>query len=106
MPPNSALITPRRFATLVAALASLLSSPAFARGPVVTCEPAGNTRPICEFKNPEDMVLLPGNAAILIGEYETSAEDHSGGLVLFNLETEALKVVFRGGEAAALDRFP
>jgi hypothetical protein len=64
------LITPRRFATLVAATA------------------------------------LAGNAAILIGEYETRAEDHSGGLVLFNLETEALKVVFRGGEAAALDRFP
>jgi len=110
MPPNSALITPRRFATLVAAtaltLASLLSSPAFARGPVVTCEPAGNTRPICEFKNPEDMVPLPGNAAIQIGKYGTSAEDHCGGLVLFNLEFEARKVVFRGGEAAALDRFP
>ena len=70
MPPNSALITPRWFETLVAATA------------------------------------LAGNAAILIGEYETRAEDHSGGLVLFNLETEALKVVFRGGEAAALDRFP
>jgi hypothetical protein len=109
MPPNSALITPRRFATLVAAtaltLASLLSSPAFARGPVVTCEPAGNTRPICEFKNPEDMVPLPGNAAIQIGKYGTSAEDHCGGLVLFNLEFEARKVVFRGGEAAALERF-
>jgi len=50
-------------------------------------------------------VPLPGNAAILIGEYGTSAEDHSSGLVLSNLETEARKVVFRGGEAAALDRF-
>lgn len=69
MPPNSALITPRWFATLVAATA------------------------------------LAGNAAILIGKYGTSAEDHSGGLVLFNLETAALKVVFPGGEAAALDRF-
>lgn len=104
MRPDSASITSGWPLMLLAmiALATLVSDPAIARGPVLTCEPSGNARPICAFKNPEDMVPLPGNAAILIGEYGTSAEDHSGGLVLFNLETETREVVFRGGEDAAI----
>ena len=69
--------------------------------PIIECEPKDNARPICGFTNPEDIVALPGDKVILIGEYGTSAEDHSGGLVTFNLETEAKQTVFRGGENQA-----
>ncbi len=61
------------------------------------CSALGNARPICTFTNPEDMVPLPGNQALLIGEYGTSAEDHAGGLVVFDLESEARETVYIGG---------
>ncbi len=70
-------------------------------GPIIACEPKDNARPICGFTNPEDIVALPGDQVILIGEYGTSAEDHSGGLVTLNLETEEKQTVFRGGEKEA-----
>ncbi|MHA7840070.1 MAG: SMP-30/gluconolactonase/LRE family protein [bacterium] len=70
-------------------------------GPIGDCEPEGNARPICGFTNPEDMVALPGDQAILIGEYGRSAEDHSGGLVVFTLEDEQRRVVFEGGDSTA-----
>lgn len=71
-------------------------------GPIVACEPVANARPICRFENPEDMVPLPGGEALLIGEYGRSAEDHSGGLVLFTLADEQVETVFRGGERPAV----
>ncbi len=74
----------------------------FAIGTIVECEAVGPARPICEFTNPEDMVALPGDRAILIGEYGQSADDHSGGLVVFDLESEKRTVVFRGGEKPAV----
>jgi len=70
-------------------------------GPIIACEAKDNARPICGFTNPEDIVPLPGDQAVLIGEYGTSAEDHSGGLVTLNLETEEKQTVFRGGEKEA-----
>lgn len=80
---------------------ALLCAPAFAAEPSAGCEPKGNARPICAFTNPEDMVPLPGNRAILIGEYGASADDHSGGLVLFELASEARRTLYRGGESEA-----
>ncbi len=62
------------------------------------CAPVGATRPICGFTNPEDMVPLPGNEALLIGEYGTDAGDHAGGLVLFDLATETRRTAWRGGD--------
>ena len=41
--------------------------------PIIDCVPKGNARPICGFSNPEDIVALPGDQAILIGEYGASA---------------------------------
>ena len=64
------------------------------------CTPLGPARPVCGFTNPEDMVPLPGSRAILIGEYGQNAEDHAGGLVIFDLETESKTVAYRGGDAA------
>ena len=65
------------------------------------CGRAGAARALCGFTNPEDMVPLPGDEALLIGEYGQSADDHSGALVVFDLATESRTVVYRGGEAAA-----
>lgn len=77
------------------------SSPEETVGPILDCEAKGNARPICTFTNPEDMVPLPGGQAILVGEYGESATDHAGGLVIFELESDAVRTVFRGGEALA-----
>ncbi len=96
--PSSVLSSPLALAILL----TFAASSALAGGPVLDCEPSGNARPICEFTNPEDMVPLPGNEAILIGEYGTTALEHSGGLVVFALETEKRTTIFRGGESAAI----
>ena len=64
------------------------------------CEAIGPARPICGFTNPEDIVALPGGRALLIGEYGQSAHE-SGGLVVFDLETEERTVVYRGGHDEA-----
>lgn len=80
---------------------SLACSQAFAAGPITECESKGNARPICTFTNPEDMVPLPGDQAILIGEYGASAQEHSGGLVVFELDSEKRHTVYRGGEGKA-----
>lgn len=75
----------------------LLGSPALDAEPIVDCVPKGNARPICEFSNPEDMVALPGDQAILIGEFGFSAEV-PGRLVVFELESEEQHTVYRGGQ--------
>ena len=80
---------------------AVTATPPAQAGPIIDCEPKDNARPICGFTNPEDIVALPGDKVILIGEYGTSAEDHSGGLVTLNLETEEKLTVFRGGENEA-----
>lgn len=71
-----------------------------ASGPILDCIAKDNARPICAFKNPEDMVVLPGNRALIIGEYGNSAEEHSGALVLFDLATEKTTALFRAGSEA------
>jgi len=63
------------------------------------CEAKGPVRAICGFQNPEDLVALPGGAAILVSEYGAMEGDRPGDLALFVLETEARRVVFRGGDA-------
>ena len=87
--------------TLVVPLAlGVFASPAHAGGPVTDCVPKGNARPICIFSNPEDMVPLPGNEALLIGEYGDRSDGHAGELGLFELKTEVRRTVFRGGQDA------
>ena len=65
---------------------------------VIDCTAKGNARPICEFTNPEDIVALPGDEAILIGEYGASAAV-SGRLVVFELESEKQHTVYRGEQS-------
>lgn len=75
----------------------LLSVQASQAEAIIDCAPKGNARPICDFKNPEDMVVLPGNQAILLGEYGHSRAV-PGALVVFELESEKQYTVFRGGQ--------
>ncbi len=79
---------------------SAQAAAAAARGPILDCVPKDNARPICGFTNPEDMVVLPGNGALIIGEYGGSAEEHNGALILFDLESEKTTSLFRAGSQA------
>ena len=83
-------------------LCLLAAAPGSVAEPISDCEAKGNARPICSFTNPEDIVSLPGNRALLIGEYGASAEDHSGGLVIFELDSETRRTIYRGGEGKAV----
>ena len=97
-----ALLTLSSF--LACSSAPLASDPAATAGAALAeataedCTPDGPARPVCGFTNPEDMVVLPGDEALLIGEYGTNAEEHSGGLVLFELATEQRTMLWSGGD--------
>jgi len=67
--------------------------------PVSDCVPEGRARPICIFQSPEDLVALPGDAAILVSEFGGMEGEHGGALSLFVLESEERRVLFRGGDA-------
>ena len=76
----------------------LLGGQALQAEPIYDCVTGkNNARPICGFKNPEDMVALPGNQAILLGEYSHTAAV-PGRLVLFELESEKQHTLYRGGQ--------
>jgi len=89
-------------AVLLCVAATMAAAPSLADGPVTDCVARDNARPICTFSNPEDMVPLPGNQALLIGQYGEAGSGHSGGLVVFELESEEVRSVFRGGAEAAV----
>lgn len=63
--------------------------------PVSDCEPEGAARPICGFHNPEDLVVLPGEQALLTSEMVVGG----GSIALFELASEQRRVLFRGGDA-------
>lgn len=93
----------RPFSLALATLSALvLSTHAAQAQPIIDCDPIGNARPICGFSNPEDIVALPGNQAILIGEYGASSEV-SGRLLVFELESEKQHTVFQGGHGGAAE---
>jgi len=88
----------RPFFLAFAALAAVLLGTQVSQAePIIDCEPEGNARPICGFSNPEDMVALPGDQAILIGEYGASAAA-TGRLLVLELDSEKQHTVFRGGQ--------
>jgi hypothetical protein len=63
---------------------------------VTSCEPVGSATPICGFKNPEDLVALPGGEAILVSEFGAMEGDTPGGLALLVLPTEERREPLRG----------
>jgi hypothetical protein len=95
---------PTGFAALLLCLVLIGPRTAWAGAPVTDCVAKANARPICIFRNPEDMVALPGDQALIIGEYGQTAADHSGELALFVLETEERRTLYRGGDMPSVAR--
>ena len=97
-------------ACLSAVLSAFLLSPALMTGcsdlasekaelqAILGCDSQGNAHPICGFSNPEDLAPLPGDQALLVSEYGGNEGQHPGGLVLFAIESEERRVLFRGGD--------
>ena len=81
---------------------SLLGAQVTQAQAIIECEPKGDARPICGFSNPEDMVALPGDEAILIGEYGASAAA-TGRLLVLELESEEQHTLFRGGQGGTAE---
>ena len=71
--------------------------------PVTGCDAVANATPICGFQNPEDLVALPGDEAILVSEYGSMEGDKPGALAVYVRATEQKTVVFRGGQASTPD---
>lgn len=86
------------FSSFVVALQALIP-PSLHADEIVDCVPKDNARPICKFKNPEDMVVLPGEEAILVGQYASVAKEPVE-LVIFDLATESTYPVYNGGQSA------
>lgn len=66
--------------------------------PVLSCEPVGDARPLCGFQNPEDLVVLPGGASLLVSEFGGMQGEHAGALSRLDLATEMRSVLYRGGD--------
>ena len=87
----------RIFFLVLTAAALLTCTQALQAAAIIECDAKDNARPICGFSNPEDIVALPGNEAILIGEYGAS-EAVTGRLLVLELDSEQQTTVYRGGQ--------
>ncbi|MCH2171426.1 hypothetical protein MK489_11630 [Myxococcota bacterium] len=67
---------------------------------ITTCEPSGPARPLCNFQNPEDMVVLPGHEGVIVSEFGAMEGGHPGRLSLLVLDTEERRVLFEGSDGA------
>jgi hypothetical protein len=65
--------------------------------PITSCEPVGNTEPICGFENPEDLAPLPGDLALLVSEYGNLGESEPGAIALLRIASREREVLYRGG---------
>ena len=68
--------------------------------PIVSCEVRGAARPVCGFQNPEDLVALPGDRALLVSEYGGMTAAKPGRLSRLDLATEERSVLFEAGDAS------
>jgi hypothetical protein len=62
----------------------------------------GAARPICGFRNPEDLELLPDGKHLLVSEFGSMEGERAGALALLELESEARTVLYRGGDGGSL----
>lgn len=51
------------------------------------CEAKGNLQPICEFSNPEDIVLLPDGQNLIVSEYGSYLDAKPGSLAIHALQS-------------------
>jgi SMP-30/Gluconolactonase/LRE-like region len=64
------------------------------RDPILDCTPAPDARPICGFRNPEDLALLPKARALVVSQLGSLDGAKPGSLVFFDLESESLSDAF------------
>jgi hypothetical protein len=69
--------------------------------PITDCTAAGNARPVCGFRRPEDLDVIPGGRYVVvsqIGDFETMSP---GTLALFDASNDTITVVYPSPQAAA-----
>lgn len=66
--------------------------------PVRSCDAVAGAKPLCGFRNPEDLVALPGGASLLVSEYGGLEGERPGAIARLDLESETRTVLFRGGD--------
>lgn len=58
---------------------------------IASCEPVGDTRPVCGFENPKDLALLPGGKTLVISQMaHGDMQAGRGSLVFFELASDAI----------------
>jgi len=68
---------------------------------IVDCAVSGRSEPICGFENPEDLVVLPGNRALIVSEYGDLASSLPGAIALLRIAPREREILFRGGPSDA-----
>lgn len=71
--------------------------------PISGCEPVDNITPVCKFKNPEDMALLPDQRTLIISQIGRLSAEVPGSLVFFDTASQLITPAFVLPEKAALD---
>ncbi len=85
---NKHLITP-------ALLAGLLSACSSDIPPITDCAASAGMQPICQFRNPEDIVLLPDQRTLLISQMGLNMQAATpGSLVFFDTRSETVTPAF------------
>jgi hypothetical protein len=69
--------------------------------PVVACDAVGPARPLCGFRNPEDLEPLPDGTGLLVSEFGSMEGDRSGAIARLDLASDARTVLYRGGDGGA-----
>lgn len=65
--------------------------------PIVSCEAAGPSRPVCGFQNPEDFSVLPGRSQVIVSEFGSLDGARPGRLSLYDVESDARTLLYEGG---------
>ncbi|HIG00551.1 MAG TPA: hypothetical protein EYQ66_04475 [Myxococcales bacterium] len=73
---------------------------------VTDCQDKAGIHVICGLQNPEDMALLPGEEQVILSQFGSMDGTRAGNLALFDIETETVQVVFRGGSGGAIGGAP
>lgn len=85
-------ITTIRFLPLLACL--FLSACGTAYQPIHGCDKIDNITPVCNFKNPEDMELLPDRRTLIVSQIGRLSADVPGSLVFFDSTSQARTAAF------------
>ncbi len=83
----------------VAVLADPAGNAASTHEGAANCQPFENTQPICLFRNPEDLAVLPGKKVLIVSEYGDMDGVRSGALAFYNISKQQRQLAFSGGDA-------